>query len=210
MNSATAQRRPLLFVLPGAGADPSMYGGAWRSLRQAAFLDWPAYRGDESIDVIAKRLVLEHDIRDGDSVVGSSLGGIVGCEIDTLVQLAHLVLVGSARTREEINPLLALLHPLLGFLPLRATQQLIGKVPADVCQLYAKADVRFMRAMVHGIFDWCGRPRPRAACLRIHGRHDHVISCPPDADVLLDGGHLIALTHAELCVQAARQVGFDW
>jgi hypothetical protein len=42
--------------------------------------------------------------------------------------------------------------------------------------------------------------------IRIHGRNDLVILPPKRADLLLNGGHLIAMTHAKECVAFLEQV----
>ncbi len=86
------------FLLPGMGADHRMYAApAWQALPEARFIDWPEHHGEATIAAIASRVIAEAGIREGDTVIGSSLGGIVGCEIANQLHLRSLVLIGSAQ-----------------------------------------------------------------------------------------------------------------
>lgn len=48
----------MIYALPGMGADNRMYPGPWRSLPGATFLDWPGYKGEDSIQAIAWRVAI--------------------------------------------------------------------------------------------------------------------------------------------------------
>ena len=190
----------MIHVLPGMGADHRMFSDcAWHSLPAARFHDWPEPHGEKTISAIAARVIAEAEIIDGDSVIGTSLGGIVGCEIANQLRLHSLVLVGSARSPDEISALLALLHPLASLAPLELIRVSAGKLPGELCAMFADSQAGFIRAMCHAIFTWPGLDTTRIRPLRIHGRHDRVIPQPATADLLLEGGHLIAMTHAAEC-----------
>jgi len=190
----------VIFALPGMGADHTMYGPAWHGLPDSRFLDWPTHNGERTIAAIAARVIEEAEITDGAMVIGSSLGGIVACEIARLRQLRQLVLVGGAARKEEISPLLRLLHPLAPLAPIEFIQRAASKIPGEVTGMFNQAQASFIRAMSLAIFEWEGLDDARAKPLRIHGRHDHVIPLPPAVDLVLDGGHLIDMTHPEPCV----------
>ncbi|HLP06694.1 MAG TPA: alpha/beta fold hydrolase [Opitutaceae bacterium] len=191
----------MIFVMPGMGADHRMYAApAWHTLPDARFLDWPAYRGENSIGAIATRVIAEAEIHDGDTVIGSSLGGIVACEIANRLQLRSLVLIGSAQSPSEIAPLLAVLHPLAAIAPLEIVRFSAGKLPGELSAMFAESQTSFIRAMCHAIFVWSGLESSRIRPLRIHGRSDHVIPPPANANLLLYAGHLLAMTRADECV----------
>jgi pimeloyl-ACP methyl ester carboxylesterase len=192
----------MLFLLPGMGANHRMYAApAWQTLPNARFLDWPEYHAENSIAALADRMIAEAGIREGDTVIGSSLGGIVGCEIANRLQLRSLVLVGSAQAPAEISALLALLHPFAALAPLELIRVSAGKLPGELCAMFADSQADFIRAMCHAIFSWPGLDTARLRPLRIHGRHDRVIRPPAAVDLLLEGGHLLAMTHAVECVE---------
>ena len=191
----------MIHLLPGMGADHRMFAApAWQALPDARFHDWPEHRGETTIAAIADRVIAEARINDGDTVVGTSLGGLVGCEIANRLRLRSLVLVGSAQSPAEISALLALLHPLASLAPLDLIRVSASKLPGELCAMFADSQAGFIRAMCRAIFSWPGLDTTRLRPLRIHGRRDRVIPPPAAADLLLDGGHLIAMTHAAECV----------
>jgi pimeloyl-ACP methyl ester carboxylesterase len=189
-----------IYVLPGMGADSTMYAGAWRTLPNCFFIEWPPYKNENTIEKIGQRVAVEAGIKDGAILVGSSLGGIVACEIAKLRNLKHLFLIGGAKKKEEINDLLALIHPLADLLPIEFIQRVAGKIPNEVTKMFNRSQAEFIRAMCKAIFEWPGLDDTVFRPARIHGKFDRVIPVPPDAQKVVDGGHLIAMTHAQECV----------
>lgn len=176
-----------------------MYSGTWRTLPECVFVDWPDYAGETSISALAKKVVSAEKITRHSILAGSSLGGIVACEIANQLPLAGLILIGSATNKTEVNPLLATLHPLIDLAPLSFIQQAAGKVSGELGQMFRQSNPDFIRAMTRAIFNWDGLVTAPPKLLRLHGKHDHVILPPPDTDHLIDGGHLIAMTHPAEC-----------
>jgi pimeloyl-ACP methyl ester carboxylesterase len=191
----------MIFVLPGMGADRRMYGApSWQSLANARFLDWPEYHGEASVASVADRVIEQAVIPDGAIVIGSSLGGIVACEIARKRELRALVLIGSAVCLGEISGLLALLHPLARLAPIQFVQAAVGKIPSELTEMFSCSQAPFVRAACLAIFDWPGLDESRITPVRIHGKRDRVIPLPARVDLSLDGGHLIAMTHPSECV----------
>jgi hypothetical protein len=182
------------------GATSAMYGGPWRDLPDSDAIDWPEYQGEKTIAQIAARLIAEHNISTEDSIIGSSLGGIVALEIHAIINLQQVVLLGSAVSRTEINPLLVALAPLAKITPLGLIQHLAGKSDALLPTMYAKVDADFVRAMCLAISNWNGYAGDTQAVTRIHGQRDHIIRCQTDATIIPNAGHLIAITHAKECI----------
>ena len=182
-------------IYPGMGATSEMYPAEWESLSAAKFHNWPKWQGEKTILEIALRVIAEHGIVSGDRVIGSFLGGIVACEIANQLDLAELVLVGSTVSQDEISGLLKLLHPLVDVTPMRWIQFSSGKIPHDLSVMFTESDPEFIRHMCKAIFTWGGL-QSAVSLKRIHGRKDHVIPPPEHVDCLIEGGHLIAMTHA--------------
>lgn len=196
----------MIHVLPGMGADSTLYRNEWRTLEDCAFIDWPAYRGETTLRAIARSIVADAGIRDHDVVIGHSLGGMIGCEIATLRKLKGLVLVSGAKSREEINPLLAALHPLAPFTPFRLAQAVVRCLPGHLYEMFARSDPSFLRATCRAIFTWKGLEPERVRVHRIHGRRDRIIPLPQGVDRVVEGGHVIPLTHARECVEFVRSI----
>jgi pimeloyl-ACP methyl ester carboxylesterase len=190
----------MIHAIPGMGADHRMFPPPWDTLADFVAHDWPPYRGERTLGEVASRLCREYAIQDGDVVVGTSLGGMVACEIAKLRRLKALYLVGSATRREEVNRWLAAIRPLANLAPIDWIRVCAGRMPSDLARMFAEAEPSFVRQMCQAIFDWEGCDSQSIPCVRIHGRHDLVIPPPPRVDLLLDGGHLVSMTHAKACV----------
>lgn len=200
-----SQRSPMLHALPGMGADHRVFGNpAWHTIEPIRFIDWPQSHGETSIPQIATRVADENDVRPGDIVIGMSLGGIVGCEIANQVELRALVLISSAIHPREVPRVLAKLHPLARVVPFGAMRKCARALPGEVCAMFADSEPRFIRAMCAAIFRWSGLAPNRITPIRIHGRRDPVIPAPRKCDLRIDGGHLVAMTHAGECVDFIR------
>lgn len=183
-----------------------MYVPPWEILPNVQALDWPVYQGETTLPEVAKRMVAESRIGDGCILIGTSLGGMVAGEIAKLVQTRTLILIGSAKSRDEIRALLANLHPLIDLTPLALVRWLANFVPSEVAQMFHRSDPNFIRAMCHAIFAWEGMSPGSAPVFRIHGDKDRVIPPPPHLEYLIDGGHLIVMTHAKECVDIVQRL----
>ena len=194
----------MIYLLPGMGATSTMYGGPWRCLPGSKAVDWPEYRGERAISDVANRLIDQHGIGSSDAIVGSSLGGLVALEVHRSVNLRHVVLVGSAVARNEVNAFLMALAPLAKVTPMRMTQHFAGKSGGLVSAMFGDVDAEFVRAMCVAVSHWDGYDAEMEAVSRIHGERDAVIKCPSEAHIVAGGGHLIAMTHAEDCLGFVR------
>lgn len=194
----------MIHAVPGMGADRRMFPEPWGTLADFVAHDWPRYKGEKTLPEVAQAVAETRAIRDGDTVVGASLGGMVACEIAKIRKLRGLFLVGSAASKGEVSRLLAFLHPLAEVAPIDWLRFSAGKVPLELAQMFAGAETAFVRGMCSAIFQWEGLGPVPCRCFRVHGRRDLVIPPPADVDLLLDGGHLISMTHAGECAEFVR------
>ena len=144
-------------------------------------------------------------IKTGDTVMGTSLGGIVACEISNQLPLDQLILIGSATNKNEINSLLRTLSPLIDLTPLSFMQQSAGRIPSTLTQMFSTGNPQFIRRMSKAIFSWNGH-QSKTRPFRIHGAKDSVIPLASHVDLKIDGGHLIAMTHPKECTEAIRRL----
>jgi len=124
---------------------------------------------------------------------------MVAGEITKLRRIHTLYLLGSAIDKAEVSPLLTLLHPLADFAPIDWLRVSAGKIPTDLAQMFTGIDASFVRAMCAAVFQWEGVDAKSVRIVRIHGKKDLVIPLPRGADLVLDGGHLISMSHAKEC-----------
>lgn len=191
---------------PGMGATSAMYGELWKTEFEGQFHNWPKWQGERTLQDIAERIIQEHRIEPGDTVIGTSLGGILACEIANQVNLKRIVLIGSAQRKEEINSILSALHPLIDLAPIAFIQMSSGKLPSDLTDMFSHSDPEFIRNMSKAIFSWDGL-KSNVPVLRIHGEKDLVIPPPKGTNHMIHGGHLIAMTHPLECIQLIKGNG---
>ncbi len=194
----------MIHALPGTGADHRMFPPPWDELPGFRAHDWPAAPGIATVRDLAALVVERWAIADGDVVVGASLGGMVACEISRLRRLRALALVGGAAGAGEVNALFRGIRPLLPLVPLDFLRRAAASLPGELMQMFAAGDPAFIRAMCIAIADWNGTEPWPAPLWRVHGLRDLVIPPPPRADLLLEAGHLVAMTHAAACVAFLR------
>ena len=192
-----------IHVYPGMGATADMYKGIWKE-QHFTFHNWPQLNGAKTIEEVAAKIINEHHIADGDILIGSSLGGIISFEVANQLKLKQLFLVGSAKSQNEINSLLKLLHPIIDYTPVSFVKAITGKIPLDLSIMFNQTEPEFIRVMCKAIFLWGGL-KSATDLIRIHGTKDLVIPKPPDNNFDINGGHLIAMTHPEQCIQAIQQ-----
>ena len=158
----------------------------------------------ERLKEVAWDCVPKTGITHGDTVVGTSLGGMVACEIAKCCQYSSFVLLSSATHPDEVSALLRLLHPLIQCTPLKFLQECSSKMPWELCRMFSEVDPVFLRNMGGAFFRWDGLQETGPVPFRIHGMLDGVIPPPENTKVLIPRGHLVATTHAEECVKALQ------
>jgi hypothetical protein len=190
------------YILPGMGADATMYGPAFRTLKNVQYLDWPIYDNEKSIKDISLRIINEYNIRASDIVGGSSLGGIVSAEIAKNVEVQKIILIGSTLTPDHISPILKKLSVLSEIAPINLIKAFVGKAGVigknHLLKVFGNVDSAFIKAMCKAVFEWSGNLQPQCDYSHIHGARDIVIYPPKTgATIIDDGGHLIPISHEE-------------
>ncbi len=88
-------------------------------------------------------------------------------------------------------------------MPIEFVNALAGKINSELTEMLSESDPDFIRAMCKAIFEWKGIHKEiEKKLFRIHGSRDLVISSPERMDLILPGGHLLAMTHAQECIKA--------
>jgi pimeloyl-ACP methyl ester carboxylesterase len=190
----------MIHALPGMGADERMFPLPWASLPAFAARNWKSWSNETTLAGMAETICRANSINDGDSLIGASLGGMVACEIAKIRRIEKLFLVGSAAHKNEINRVLEILHPLVKVAPIDWLRFSAGTAPHELAHMFAEADSAFIRTMCSAVFQWPGLAAMETKIYRIHGKYDLVIPPPKAPDLVLNGGHLISISHATECV----------
>jgi hypothetical protein len=85
--------------------------------------------------------------------------------------------------------------------PVVKLSQVVSSVSKDeLRQIYANSETDFIVSMSKAILNWQGFKGDLTSVARIHGKRDPFISCPADCEIIRKGGHMIAISHADECV----------
>lgn len=195
-------------LLPGLGATAAMYNTLRRKIAfPIKFIDWPSYRGEKTYSDVARRVIGEYGIVDGDVVGGSSLGGMVALEMTKLITPRAVILLGSALRPAEVQRLLTLLSPLATITPISFLQLVAGRYSPLLRAAFSHADINFIRAMGLYLPHWTGYSGTKHDIFRLHGGKDHIIPCPSaGSEVIEDAGHLLMITHAKETAEFMERV----
>ena len=191
-------------ILPGMGANSNMYPkDKYQFLEDVSFINWPVYKGEQSLNEVARSIIRQYTINNKMIVGGSSLGGMVAIDIAKIVGNEKVILIGSATQPKYINPLLQKLSDLADYTAVKIIQVFAGKVNQysnnDLLGMFEESNSEFIRAMCKTLFEWEGLGDYKCKVCQIHGKQDMVIS-PPNANVKIipEGGHLISMSHADV------------
>ncbi len=206
-----------VYLIPGLGADHRNFPAPWNELPGCILLDWPEYHGRACMPEVARFMAEAWQLPPGAILIGTSFGGMLACEIAKLLPVHAVVLVASTTTRDHFTTT-AKMKRLLRFVWLRLVQRVLrgaqpllekicGRSPTPVARavldsirMFSACQPGFYRDMFHAVSIWEGLAGTPVRLLRIHGRNDMLILPPPQADLFLDAGHLIVMTHARECV----------
>jgi rhamnosyltransferase subunit B len=217
VDSPPAGRDPPVFLVPGLGSDSRTFRGPWAEIPGAVFVEWPDYGGEMSIEAVARFVADAWRIPDGAVVVASSFGGVIALEIARTRKLRAVVLIASSPDPHDFDGVRAM-RRFARVAPVTAIQRVLraregirreryGRDPTpfrrallDAIEQFSVTSVPFYVRMLDAVDRWPGYAGAGTRIVRIHGRQDRKVRVPANADLLLDGGHLIVMSHARECV----------
>jgi rhamnosyltransferase subunit B len=216
--SSVDRTSPRVIFIPGLGADSRTFRGPWDEIPNGVFVEWPEYHGEASITSVARFVTDAWRIPDGAVLVAPSFGGAIACEIAKVRAIRAIVLIASsgnpadyagARKMRRLAKLVPLAR-IARFLRAREgiRRERYGRDPSpfmrallDSIEQFSVSRIPFYLQMLDALESWQGLADSRVKVVRIHGRHDRTVRPPAGADLMLDGGHFIVLTHARDCVE---------
>lgn len=192
--------RPRCFLFPGMGATAAMHRQVVRRVPGIRACDWPDHDGCRSFADFAERCIDQHGIRVSDVVAGSSMGGMIACEIAKRLGITRVLLVGSCHHPQAIYA-----HRWAGLgadvLDDRLMRLVCSKGHVSLLsQMAMTVGPGFMRWSLRALRDWQGVALTDIPGLRaIHGCLDPIIPIVSVRPMrrIATGGHLIALSHPQ-------------
>jgi pimeloyl-ACP methyl ester carboxylesterase len=207
--------------LPGMGADHRLFGPQRAAGIPFEVPELPIPRPDEGLPAYAARLAAKLDLSTPCTIVGTSFGGMLACELAAATPCRQVVLIASCRHREAVSRAAWPIEWAARFLPDAVirhqsanTARLLARIeslPRDqyalVRDMALEIPVPYLRRVGRMILKW-KRPSPLTCPIaHIHGDRDRLIplrNVQPD-EVVPGGGHLINLTHPDQVNRFLRQ-----
>jgi pimeloyl-ACP methyl ester carboxylesterase len=207
-----------VYIFSGLGADERVFQQLDFSDYRAVFIKWIEPQKRESIEHYAKRLIGQIT-SDKPVLIGLSFGGIMAVEVAKQINTEKLILIATAKTRNEIPFYYRLagrlgLHKIMPAKLLKSSNFLTNwffgvSSTFDrklLRQILSETDSKFLKWAIDKIVHWKNHTLPENY-IHIHGANDRIlpvkfITC----DVKINGGgHLMVLNHFEELNEILKQ-----
>ena len=200
----------VVYVFSGLGADKRVFKNISFQNHQTIFVDWISPKKNESIEVYAKRLSMQ--IKTPKPIlIGLSFGGIMAIEIAKHIEPEKIILISSAKNKNEIPFLYRLagkinLHKIIPSFLLKRAHRItychFGSKTTEekilLKNILAETDSVFLKWAIDQIVKWKNVGVTKNLS-HVHGDNDKILpSALVKADkVIKHGGHLMVLNHAK-------------
>lgn len=207
-----------LYIFSGLGADRRVFKYLDFSGFDVTFIEWIAPKNNEAIEEYAKRLTQQiHSEKP--ILIGLSFGGIMATEVAKQIQTEKIILIASAKTKNEVP----FYYRFMGVL------QLHKLVPAQLMKqanffsfwlfgikkeedkkllksILLDTDSKFLKWAIHAIVSWKNMIAPQN-CFHIHGSSDKILPLQfVKADSIVEGGgHFMTINKPEELSLIIRQ-----
>lgn len=201
---------PMIYLIPGLGADARMYEPQMRILERYEVLEHQKPLPGETLRAYAQRLAARINTAEPFILIGTSLGGILSMELSRIVQPDKVILISSVKHRGELPLWIRImkylkLHKLLSgkrFIDFSKSniRMLITKRDTRVAQLlmamHEDADPDFVEWAIHEVIYWDGSADHRPDVVHIHGTRDRLFpfSNIKNAIAISGGSHVMGCT----------------
>ncbi|MBL0742488.1 alpha/beta hydrolase [Chryseolinea lacunae] len=197
-----------LYLLSGLGADKRVYDFLDLRDYKVHHIDWIAHHDHETLEDYAGRLAQQIQAPNP-ILMGVSFGGMIAVEIAKQRAVEKVILISSAKTRDDIPTQFSFFKPLRlhRFIPARALRHPNALVFwfFGVDKTYEKdllraimrdTDVVFFRWAIGKIVNWKNETiLPHA--IHIHGTNDRLIPFTTADYRIEGGGHLMIINRAK-------------
>ena len=212
-----------LYCIAGLGADKNVFQYLDLSFIRPVYVDWLPPFENEPLQNYAMRLKQQFIHDEHPVIFGLSLGGMLAIEIAKAVPSAKVIIISSAKTKNEIPYYWKIFRHIRVYkiLPEWSVRKnslsrnyFLGAKKEEtrnyVKQVAEKADANFYRWAIGAILSWQNETVP-SNVFHIHGTNDKLLpSRFIKADKLIaNGGHLMILENAEAVSSLIRALIAD-
>lgn len=199
-----------IYIFSGLGADERVFRYIDFKDHEPVFIKWIIPKEKESIEAYTKRISAQMTT-ENPLVIGLSFGGIIAIELAKQVKIKKLILLSTAKTKEEIPGLYKLIGKLgiLKIIPASLLKQpnfiahyLFGTKSKEekkaLNDILKETDPVYLKWAIERIFKWKNQEIP-VSYIHIHGTKDRILPFHEKAvDVKIqNGGHFMILNKFE-------------
>jgi pimeloyl-ACP methyl ester carboxylesterase len=199
-----------VYVFSGLGADKRVFQFLDFSFCSVTFIDWILPEENETIEDYASR-IRSQITTVNPTLVGLSFGGIIAVEVAKQIKTDKVVLISSAKNKEEIPFYFRLLgklkiHKIVPINLLKSSSFIANwffgatsDFEKDLLkQILIETDSSYLRWAIDKIVGWENKTEI-SNCTHIHGTHDKILPIRfVNVDIKIDkGGHFMVLNKAD-------------
>ena len=199
-----------VYVFSGLGVDKRVFQKVDFGNLDIKFVDWIEPRKAEKIQEYAQRISIKID-SENPILIGLSFGGIIAVEISKFIVIEKLILIASAKTRNEIPMLYRILgklkiHNVIPSSLLKSGNFISNwffgaQTPSDkilLKQILEETDNKFLYWAIDKVVTWKNLQIP-SNYVHIHGLNDRIL---PIKNIKTDykiqgGGHFMTVNKSE-------------
>lgn len=208
-----------IYIFSGLGVDQRVFDKIDFGNLDVEFIDWIEPLKSETLENYAKRISLSLNQTDP-ILIGLSFGGMIAVEISKILESKKIILIASAKTRNELPKI----YQLAGRLKLNklipnslfkkqnfitnwffgletiAEKQLLKRILKDT-------NPNFLSWAINEILNWKNEVSPKNS-VHIHGNKDRIIPIQNlKADFIIEnGGHFMTVNKAEEIERLIKQI----
>ncbi|MEZ4954015.1 MAG: alpha/beta hydrolase [Saprospiraceae bacterium] len=210
--SAQINQEKIIYLLPGQGSDERLFKNIHIEHYETKSIKYIIPEKGENMASYAKKLSAQIDTTARYSIIGVSLGGMLAIEIAKIMQPEEVILIASAKTKNEIPALYLFfqkipIHRLLGgrfykfwTILLQPLYEPMDKADQKLWRKMMKEkNPKFMKRAVRCIVEWDNENYTGFKLLHIHGTKDRTLPIKNihEPVVVENGTHVMTLTKGE-------------
>lgn len=198
-----------IYIFSGLGVDKRVFDNIDFSGLNIAFVDWIDPLKNETFESYAKRI--SKDFESNSILIGLSFGGMLAVEVSKIIPVKKVILIASAKNKNEIPKWFLLagrlnLNNLVPSTLLKTTNFIINWLfgaTTSTEKLLLKniikdTDPTFLKWAIDQIVNWKNLSVPQN-CIHIHGTNDRIL---PSKNLKIDykiknGGHFMTVNKAK-------------
>ncbi len=197
-----------LYLLTGLGANEHIFRHVNSKNYDVKPIHWIPLLHNETLEMYAKRLVVQIDTTKPINLMGLSMGGMVACELNKILPVKKTFLISTIKHKNEkpkyfnvfkylpiyrlfsVNIMLSFV-PVLGWLGVRDSD-----LKREIIDMARSYNSTFIHRAIWAILHWNNTQSPQNY-IHIHGTKDIVLTHKnaKNAELIPNGSHIMILTH---------------